>query len=51
MGEGAEGADHEAGADEQDQSESDLNDDENAAGAMLFAASAVGAAAFANAGA
>ncbi len=47
----AEGADHQARADQQNQSKSDLHDDENAARAVLFAASAVGAAAFANAGA
>ena len=51
MSERTEGADHEARADEQNQRESDLHDDENAAGAVLFAATAIGAAAFANASA
>ena len=50
VGEGPEGANHQAGADEQDQREGYLNYDENAAGAMLFAALADGAAAFADAG-
>jgi len=49
--EGAEGSNHEAGANEENQSESDLNNDEDAARAMLFAALAVGAAALPNAGA
>src|SRR5579859_1319127 len=51
MREGAEGSNHEAGADKENESERDLNDDEDAAGAMLFASLAVGAATLANAGA
>ena len=51
MVESAEGANHEAGADQEDQSEGNLDDDQDAANAMLLAALAVGAAAFANASA
>ena len=51
VSERAEGADHEARADEENESEGDLNDDKDAADAVLFAASAVGAAAFADASA
>jgi hypothetical protein len=45
------GADHEAGTDEQQKSECDLNDDQRLAGALTFAALAEGASAFAQAGA
>src|SRR5580698_1077292 len=48
---GAERADHEARADEKNQGESDLHNHKSAARAVLFATAAVGAAAFANAGA
>ena len=50
IGQGAEGADHEAGADQQHQCERHLHDDQRLAGAMAFAALAEGAAAFAQAG-
>jgi hypothetical protein len=45
-----EGADHEAGADEQHQGERDLDDHQSLARAMALAALAEGAAAFAEAG-
>ncbi len=51
VGDGLEGTDHQAGADEEHESERDLHDDENAASAMLLAALAIGAAALADAGA
>ena len=51
VGEGAESANHQAGADQQDERESDLNNDKDAARAMLLLALAEGPAALADAGA
>ncbi len=51
VSERGEGADHEAGADEQHKGERDLNDDKDVAGAVALAALAQGTAAFAKAGA
>ena len=51
VGESAESTNHQTRADEQNQSQSDLNDDQHAAQAVLLAALAIGTATFANAGA